>query len=149
MLHPFRGFPGGSVVKNSQASSGDAGLIPGSGRSPGGGHGYLLQCSCWRIPWTEEAGGLLSTGSQRVRHDWSNWVSTERCSKNVFPFQIPTYNMYLFWEEMFSGSFLVPKNSSITWYLKPLCICNLFSGCALFQNGQDDHAYGIKLKYMQ
>ena len=24
----------------------------------------------WRIPWTEEPGGLQSTGSQRVRHDW-------------------------------------------------------------------------------
>ena len=24
----------------------------------------------WRIPWIEEAGGLQSTGSQRVRHDW-------------------------------------------------------------------------------
>ena len=23
----------------------------------------------WRIPWTEEAGGLQSTGSLRVRHD--------------------------------------------------------------------------------
>ena len=23
----------------------------------------------WRIPWTEETGGLQSTGSQRVRHD--------------------------------------------------------------------------------
>ena len=23
----------------------------------------------WRIPWTEEPGGLLSRGSQRVRHD--------------------------------------------------------------------------------
>ena len=23
----------------------------------------------WRIPWMEEPGGLLSTGSQRVRHD--------------------------------------------------------------------------------
>ena len=25
----------------------------------------------WRIPWTEEPGRLQSTGSQRVRHDWS------------------------------------------------------------------------------
>ena len=25
----------------------------------------------WRIPWTEDPGGLLSTGSQRVRHDWA------------------------------------------------------------------------------
>ena len=24
----------------------------------------------WRIPWTEEPGGLQSMGSQRVRHDW-------------------------------------------------------------------------------
>ena len=26
----------------------------------------------WRIPWTEEPGGLLSMGSHRVGHDWSN-----------------------------------------------------------------------------
>ena len=26
----------------------------------------------WRIPWTEEPGGLQSIGSQRVRHDWSD-----------------------------------------------------------------------------
>ena len=25
----------------------------------------------WRIPWTEEPGGLQSTGLQRVRHDWA------------------------------------------------------------------------------
>ena len=26
----------------------------------------------WRIPWTEEPGGLQSIGLQRARHDWSN-----------------------------------------------------------------------------
>ena len=26
----------------------------------------------WRIPWTEEPGGLQPIGSQRVRHDHSN-----------------------------------------------------------------------------
>ena len=26
----------------------------------------------WRIPWTEEPGGLQSTGLQGVRHDWSD-----------------------------------------------------------------------------
>ena len=26
----------------------------------------------WRIPWTEEPGGLPSTGSHRVGHDWSD-----------------------------------------------------------------------------
>ena len=28
----------------------------------------------WRIPWTEKPGRLQSTGSQRIRHDWSNLV---------------------------------------------------------------------------
>ena len=27
--------------------------------------------SSWKIPWTEEPGGLQSMGSQRVRHDWT------------------------------------------------------------------------------
>ena len=26
----------------------------------------------WRVPWTEEPGGLQSKGLQRVRHDWSD-----------------------------------------------------------------------------
>ena len=60
------------LVKNLPVNAGDVrdmGLIPGSGRSPGGGHGNPLQYSCWRIPWTEEPGGLQSKGLQRVRHD--------------------------------------------------------------------------------
>ena len=40
------GFPGGSVVKNPPANSGDTGLIPGSGRCPGKGNGNSLPYSC-------------------------------------------------------------------------------------------------------
>ena len=36
---------GGSVVKNLPANAGDAGLILGLGRSPGGGNGNPLQYS--------------------------------------------------------------------------------------------------------
>ena len=43
-------FPGGSVVKNPPANAGDTGLIPGSGRSPGGGNGNPLQYSCLGNP---------------------------------------------------------------------------------------------------
>jgi len=49
------------VVKNPSANAGDIrdlGSIPGSGRSPGGGHGNLLQYSCLGNPWTEDPGGL-------------------------------------------------------------------------------------------
>ena len=40
------GIPGGSVGKESACNVGDLGSIPGSGRSPGGGHGHPLQYSC-------------------------------------------------------------------------------------------------------
>ena len=36
------GFPGVSMVKNPTANAGDAGSIPGLGRSPGEGNGNLL-----------------------------------------------------------------------------------------------------------
>ena len=39
-------FPGGSVLKNLLANAGDAGLILGSGRSPGEGNGNPFQYSC-------------------------------------------------------------------------------------------------------
>ena len=54
----------------SACNTTDAGSAPGWGRSPGGGHGHPLQC-CWKIPWEEGPGGLVSTGSQRVVH----WVT--------------------------------------------------------------------------
>ena len=41
----WEGFPGGSVVKNPPASTGDLGLIPGSGQFPGEGNGNPLQYS--------------------------------------------------------------------------------------------------------
>ena len=39
------GFPRSSRIKNLLAISGDAGLIPGLGRSPGVGNGNPLHCS--------------------------------------------------------------------------------------------------------
>ena len=43
-------FPGGSVGKESACNAGSVGLIPGSGRSPGGGHDNPLQYSCLENP---------------------------------------------------------------------------------------------------
>ena len=58
-------FPVGSVIKNRPASAGDArdaGSIPVSGRSTGGGNGNPLHILAWRIPRTEEPGGLPPMG---------------------------------------------------------------------------------------
>ena len=45
IYHVYRGFPGGSVVKNLSANAGDVGSICGLGRSPGGGNGNPFQYS--------------------------------------------------------------------------------------------------------
>ena len=50
------------MVKNLPINAGDTGLIPGYGRSPGGGHAVQSSTLAWRIPWTEEPGGLQSIG---------------------------------------------------------------------------------------
>ena len=47
---PLQGFLGGSDGKESTRNVGDLGLIPGFGRSPGGGHGTPLQYSCLENP---------------------------------------------------------------------------------------------------
>ena len=63
------GFPGGTVVKNPPANAGDAGdvsSIPGSGRSLEEEMTTHSSILAWRIPWTEEPGGLQSMGPQRV-----------------------------------------------------------------------------------
>ena len=39
--------------------------------SPGEGNATHSSVLTWRIPWTEEPGGLQSTGLQRVGHDWA------------------------------------------------------------------------------
>ena len=62
-------FPSGSYSKEYTCHAEDLGLIPGSGRSPGKRNGNPLQDSCWRIPWTEEPGGLQSMQWPRVGHD--------------------------------------------------------------------------------
>ena len=43
-------FPGGSDDKESACNGGDLSLTPGSGRSPGGGHGNPLQYSWLENP---------------------------------------------------------------------------------------------------
>ena len=55
--------------KESACSAGDLGLIPGLGRSPGGGHGNVLQYSCQKNPVEGEPGELQSITSQKAGHN--------------------------------------------------------------------------------
>ena len=69
----YMGFPGGSVLKNLPDKAGDAGSIPGSGRSPEKETATHCSILAWGIPWTEEPGRLQSTGLQKSRI----WLSDE------------------------------------------------------------------------
>ena len=63
------------VIMKLLANAGDikdGGSTPGSGKSPGGRHTNHSSTLAWRIPWTEEPGGLWPIGSWGVGHDWSD-----------------------------------------------------------------------------
>ena len=73
VIKTLQGFPGGSVVKNLPAKAGDQVQTPGredpleEEMAP---HSSTL---AWRIPWTDEPGGLQSMGPQN--QTWlSNWA---------------------------------------------------------------------------
>ena len=62
-FYNHKGFPGGSVGKESACNMGDLGSSPGLGRSPGEGIGKPLHTGV-EIPWTGEPGWLQSMESQ-------------------------------------------------------------------------------------
>ena len=127
------GFPGGSVVKESTCQAGDAGLIPGPGRSPKEEIGTHSSILAWDIPWTQEPGRLQSMGLQRVRHNWATkqqqlyfdkfwivsvWLCNMHCFTEIYSASIHTWIYYFckLWEYwkiweiiLFQGSF--PKKT--------------------------------------
>ena len=65
----FMGFPGGSEGEKSAHNAGDPGSILGQEDSLEEGLATHSSILAWRIPWTEEPGGLQSVQSQNVRPD--------------------------------------------------------------------------------
>ena len=64
----------------------------------------------WRIPWTEEPGGLWFIGSQRVEHDWSDWASTHGLQRvyDALP-EIASKSLWLSTQVNFSGEVILTK----------------------------------------
>ena len=93
------------VVKNLPANAGDvreAGSIPGSGRSPGGGNSNPFQYSCLENPMDRGAWWATVHGSQRVRHNWRDLAHTHALTQSFkkhlwlpksFPIKKPKYFM--------------------------------------------------------
>ena len=80
------GFPRGSIVKNPPGNAGDAGSIPGSGRTPGKEMAIHSGILAWRIPWTQEpvrlhpwGGKELDMTEQLTHSQFSFYVWKEVC----------------------------------------------------------------------
>ena len=75
-ITPLWGFPGGFNGKESTCNAGDQ--VQSLGREDSLEKGMathsILHSLAWRIPWTEEHGGLQSNGSQRLdKHSHPYW----------------------------------------------------------------------------
>ena len=85
------GFPGGSDGKESACNVGDLGTIPGSGRSPGGGHGNQLQYSCLENPMDRGAWQTTAhrvTKSQTGLNDYHTHTHTNKLTTSDFIMQV-------------------------------------------------------------
>ena len=78
-------FPDGSSGKESACNAGNLGSIPGL-KDPQEKEMSTYSYFCWKIPWTEDPGGLQSMGLQRVGHDWAT---------NTFTFMLVRYSLGL------------------------------------------------------
>ena len=71
------GFPWWLSGKDPPSNSGDGSLIPGSGRSPGGGNGNLLQYSCLGNPSNRRSlTDYCLWGLKRLRHNF--WLKKQQ-----------------------------------------------------------------------
>ena len=88
------GFLGDSEGKESTCNAGDLGLIPGFDdplEKRTTTHSSIL---AWRIPWTEESGGLQAMGLERVRHDWARILyTTMLCTIFLAVLRLGTINL--------------------------------------------------------
>ena len=114
MLHYYykqRGFPGSSVVNNPPANGGAAGLIPGSGRSPGGGNGNPLQYSCLEKPmdrgaWWATVHGVANSQIHFMTKPTPIWIE---CFENtdcsdiiiIIVVDVLSASLLLSWKQVF------------------------------------------------
>ena len=64
------------MVKNPPTNAGDTGLIPGSGRSPGGGNDNPLQYSCLESSMDRGAWQATIHGVAKSQTQLSHWTHT-------------------------------------------------------------------------
>ena len=122
----IQGFPGGSDGKESACHVRDLVLIPGLGRSPGGGHGKPLSVLPGESPWTEEPGKLQSMASQIFGHNWATKHNLETwqvvpCIASISAIMTTSFLSPLYQHR---GGWVILAECFVSWLL---CICSMVS----------------------
>ena len=82
-VYCYKGFQGGSVIKNPLANAWDTGLIPRSGRSPGEGNGIPLIFLSGKSHGQRSLGVYSPWGCKRVRYDLAAMQQEQHISINL------------------------------------------------------------------
>ena len=61
----------------------------------------------WKIPWTEGPGGLLSVGSHRVGHNWSDLAAAAAATDVGYQFRGSSFS--------FTEKAMTPHSSTLAW----------------------------------
>ena len=118
-----QGFQGGgSDSKESTCNAGDLGVIPGLGRSPGGGHGYPLQYSCLENPQGQRS--LVGT----VHTVAKSWTGLKRLSLSIF-------SRPGIWNHTCDHQFPLPSMPCCPDFLRCICDTSLLAGKYNFLGG--------------
>ena len=102
------GFLGGSVSKESVSNAADLGLILGLGRSLEKEMATHSSILAWRIPWTEEPGGLQFKG-------WQELDMTEPLNHHLMLFH--SYSTYRFLSELTTWWTYAPEHSPLLFIM--------------------------------
>ena len=81
----------------------------------------------WRIPWTEEPGGLQSIVLQRVGHDWSDLACMGSGRNEEVLVKGLKTSSYKFWDLMHSMVIIVNNNVLRSWKLLREYILNVLT----------------------
>ena len=111
----FLGFPCGSAGKESTCNAGDPGSVPGSGRSPGEGIGYPLQCS-----WTFLVAQLVKNPLVM----WETWIWS--LGREELPEKEKATQYRVFWPGEFHGLYS-PRDHKESEMTEQLSLFNCFS----------------------
>ena len=105
----------------------------------------------WRMPWTEEPGGLQSMGLQRVGHDWSDWARTHAGWRMQMDSQV---KRYVGWGLGGSQAQLQSWSRSAlpfwyldlpTWNLSEPCAIKMFMEASSFRHEQSLTPFSVLL----